>query len=130
MRVFDSGELVAEIPVKALAVEAPVYTREERRPDYLDEVQKLDWSGIPEPKNFTDVLKRLLDSPSLASKEWVYRQYDHMVRTDTVFLPGHDAALLRIKGTPPVIMRRTFFFLHFGHSRTGFAVMGWNCSNG
>ena len=99
MRVFDNGELVAEIPVKALAVDSPVYAREEKRPDYLDEAQRLDLAKIPEPKNFTDVLKKLLDSPSLASKEWVYRQYDHMVRTDTVFLPGHDAALVRIKGT-------------------------------
>lgn len=99
MRVYDQGELVAEIPVKALASEAPVYVREEKRPAYLDEAQKLDLAKIPEPKNFAEVLKRLLDSPSIASKEWVYRQYDHMVRTDTVFLPGHDAALLRVKGT-------------------------------
>ena len=99
MRVFDQGELVAEIPAKALADEAPLYTREEKRPDYLSEVQKLDLSKITEPKNFTDVLKKLLDFPSIASKEWVYRKYDHMVRTDTVFLPGHDAALIRVKGT-------------------------------
>ena len=99
MRVYDNGELVAEIPVKALANEAPVYTREEKRPDYLDSVQRLDLSAVAEPKDFTEVLKRLLDSPSIASKEWVYRKYDHMVRTDTAFLPGHDAALIRIKGT-------------------------------
>ncbi len=99
MRVFDQGELVAEIPAKALADEAPLYVREEKRPGYLDSVQKLDLSGIKEPKDFTEVLKRLLDSPSIASKEWVYEKYDHMVRTDTVFLPGHDAALLRVKGT-------------------------------
>jgi phosphoribosylformylglycinamidine synthase len=99
MRVFDQGELVAEIPAKALADEAPVYIRQEKRPDYLNEAQQLDLAKIPEPKNYTDVLTRLLDYPSIASKEWVYRQYDHMVRTDTVFLPGHDAALIRIKGS-------------------------------
>lgn len=99
MRVYENGELVAEIPVKALANEAPVYIREESRPRYLREVEQLDLSTIPQPKNFTGILKKLLDSPSIASKEWVWRQYDHMVRTDTVFLPGHDAALLRIKGT-------------------------------
>jgi len=99
MRVYDQGELVAEIPARSLAHEAPFYVREEKRPAYLQEAQQLDLGKIPQPKNFTDVLKRLLDSPSIASKEWVYRQYDHMVRTDTVFLPGHDAALLRIKGT-------------------------------
>ncbi len=99
MKVYDEGELVAEIPVKVLTDEAPVYVREEKRPAYLEEAQKLDLAKISEPKNFTEVLKRLLDSPSIASKEWVYRQYDHMVRTDTTFLPGHDAALLRVKGT-------------------------------
>lgn len=99
MRVFDEGELVAEIPVKALASEAPLYTREERRPDYLAEIQKLDLLRIPEPKDFTENLKKLLDFPSIASKEWVWRQYDHMVQINTVFYPGHDAALVRIKGT-------------------------------
>ncbi len=99
MRVLDQGELVAEIPVKQLAVDAPLYVREEKKPDYLQEAQRLDLSKITEPKNFTEVLKKLLDSPSLASKEWVFSQYDHMVRTDSVFLPGHDAALIRIKGT-------------------------------
>lgn len=99
LRVFEGKELVAEIPVKALTEGAPVYKREERHPPYLNEVQRLNLSDISEPKNFTDALRKLLDSPSIASKEWVYRQYDHMVRTDTVFLPGHDAALLRIKGS-------------------------------
>jgi len=99
MRVFDEGRLVSEIPARALAGEAPLYTREERRPAYLDETAKPDLTKLPEPKNFTNVIKQLLDSPSIASKEWIYRQYDHMVRTDTVFLPGHDAALLRVKGT-------------------------------
>jgi len=98
MRVFDGEELVAEIPTKALANEAPLYLREEKEPSYLKGVQRLDLSQVREPKDFAEVLRRLLDSPSIASKEWVYRQYDHMVRTDTVFLPGHDAALLRIKG--------------------------------
>lgn len=103
MRVLDQGELVAEIPVKSLAVDAPLYVREEKKPDYLEEVQRLDLSKIAEPKNYTEVLMKLLDLPSLASKEWVYRQYDHMVRTDSVFLPGHDAALIRIKGTQKAI---------------------------
>jgi len=119
LRVFEEGEVVAELPVKALASEAPLYTREEKRPAYLDEVQRLDLSLIPDMppspqpsppsggegrvrgkvKDFTEVLKKLLDSPSIASKEYVYQKYDHMVRTDSVFLPGHDAALLRVKGT-------------------------------
>lgn len=98
-RVFDNGKLVAEIPSKALADEGPIYVREEKRPAYLDEVQKLDLSKIPQPKDFNAVLKTLLDQPTIASKAWVWQQYDHMVRTDTVFYPGHDAALIRVKGT-------------------------------
>ncbi len=99
MRVYDGGVLVAEIPAKALADEGPVYRREEKRPAYLDDVQKLDLDSIPVPQDFNAVLKQLLDHPSIASKAWVWEQYDHMVRTDTVFYPGHDAALVRIKGT-------------------------------
>ncbi len=103
MRVVESGELVSEIPAKALVDEGPVYIREEKEPAYLKEAQKLELDPIPEPKDFNEVLKKLLDHPSLASKAWVWQQYDHMVRTDTVFYPGHDAALVRIKGTKKAI---------------------------
>ncbi|HXV28127.1 MAG TPA: phosphoribosylformylglycinamidine synthase subunit PurL, partial [bacterium] len=99
MRVYENGKPVAEIPAKALADEGPVYTREEIRPAYLHEAQKLNLDQIREPKDFNGVLKKLLDHPSIASKAWVWQQYDHMVRTDTVFYPGHDAALIRVKGT-------------------------------
>ena len=98
-KTYHSGELVADIPAKALADDGPIYIREEKRPDYLEESQKLDLSKIQEPKDFNVVLKKLLKHPSIASKAWVWEQYDHMVRTDTVFYPGHDAALARIKGT-------------------------------
>ena len=99
MRVVDGKEQVVEIPAKALADEGPIYKREEKRPAYLDEVQKLDLSQVPQPKDFNVVLKKILDHPSIAAKTWVWEQYDYMVRTDTVFYPGHDAALIRIKGT-------------------------------
>ena len=99
MRVFEAGKLVAEIPAKALADDGPVYVREEKEPAYFKEMRELDLSKINEPKDFNAVLKKLLDHPSIASKAWVWEQYDHMVRTDTVFYPGHDAALVRVKGT-------------------------------
>lgn len=98
-RVLDGGKLAAEIPAKALADDGPVYVREEEKPAYLAAAQKLDLDSISEPKDFNAVLKRLLSHPSIASKAWVWQQYDHMVRTDTVLYPGHDAALMRIKGT-------------------------------
>jgi phosphoribosylformylglycinamidine synthase len=99
MRVLDHGKLVAQIPAKSLADDGPVYVREEKEPEYLRETRQLDLSKIAEPKDFTGTLKKLLDEPSIACKAWVWEQYDHMVRTDTVFYPGHDAALVRIKGT-------------------------------
>ncbi len=99
MRVLDGGEVVAEIPAKALADDGPVYHREMKEPAYLAEAHALDLKKIAEPKDYAGVLKRLLAHPSIASKNWVWEQYDHMVRTDTVFYPGHDAALIRIKGT-------------------------------
>jgi phosphoribosylformylglycinamidine synthase len=98
-RVLDSGKMAAEIPAKALADDGPVYKREEERPAYLAEAQKLVLAAIPETRDFSGTLKRLLSHPSIASKAWVWQQYDHMVRTDTVLYPGHDAALIRVKGT-------------------------------
>jgi phosphoribosylformylglycinamidine synthase len=62
-------------------------------------LQKLDLSKIEAPKDLGKTLKTLLDSPNIASKEWVYRQYDHFVRSNTVVSPGSDAAVIRIEGT-------------------------------
>lgn len=99
LRILDGEKLVGEMPAQALTNEAPVKICGEKKPAYLEELQAFDPLTVAEPSNYRDVLKKLLDHPSIASKEWVWRQYDHMVRTDTVFLPGHDAALVRIKGT-------------------------------
>ncbi|MEK7783665.1 MAG: phosphoribosylformylglycinamidine synthase subunit PurL [Candidatus Binatota bacterium] len=96
--VFDGAE-VACIPIAALTSEAPVYNRPAERPQSQDELQKLDLEKIEEPKDLGAILKLLLDSPNVASKEWVYRQYDHFVRSNTVVMPGSDAAVIRIKGT-------------------------------
>src|SRR3989338_7336494 len=99
MKVYENGRLVAEIPARALAEDGLIYNRESTVPGYLKERQQLDLNSIAEPADFNQVLLKLLDDPSIASKAWIYEQYDHMVRTDTVFLPGHDAALVRVKGT-------------------------------
>jgi len=100
MRVRDAGRVVAEIPAKAIADGAPVYRRPVKRPAYLAKVQKLSLAAIPKPKDYGDVLLRLLGSPTIADKAAVYEQYDHMVQTNTVVLPGRaDAAVLRIKET-------------------------------
>ena len=99
MRIKMGGETVAELPVKPLADGAPIYNRPVKRPEYQDELQTLDLKSIKEPSDYNDVLLKLLDSPTIASKRWIYRQYDHMVRTNTVVLPGSDAAVIRVKGT-------------------------------
>ncbi|MFQ5851765.1 MAG: phosphoribosylformylglycinamidine synthase subunit PurL [Candidatus Binatia bacterium] len=98
-RALFHGTEVARIPIPALTTEAPVYSRPAERPIDQDIVQTLDFKRIDEPSDPGAVLKCLLDSPNLASKEWVYRQYDHFVRSNTVLAPGSDAAVLRVKGT-------------------------------
>lgn len=98
LRVKERGVVVAEIPNAALTDEAPVYHRPLRKPEAP--TSRAWRSGATEkPLDLGQVLKRFLSSPNLASKEWVYQQYDHMVRTNTVQLPGGDAAVIRIKGT-------------------------------
>ncbi len=100
MVVSHNDEIVADIPVSLLTDEAPLYERTMRAPGPKSSVQS---PTSPEQsskfKNWNDELKALLASPNLASKQHVYRQYDHMVRTNTAVLPGADAAVVRIKET-------------------------------
>jgi phosphoribosylformylglycinamidine synthase len=103
VHVWEGDDLVAQIPAKSLADEAPTYYLETEEPEYLKEVQGFDLTKIPEPEDYNLALEKLLDSPSIASKEWVYKQYDHMVQTNTAILPGSDAAALRIRGTKKAI---------------------------
>ena len=98
MRVRERGVVVAEIPTRALTDDAPVYTRPTETPKYLDEVQRLSLPASPVVSDL-EAFRRLLASPAIASKLWVYRQYDHMVRTNTVVLPGMGAGVVRVKGT-------------------------------
>jgi len=106
VRIKDKGQVVAEINAHSLT-QAPLYDLEYKKPGYLEELNKLDINTIPEPKDYNLVLLELLSSPSLASKEWVYEQYDHMVQTNTIVLPGSDAAVLRLKGTNKAIAATT-----------------------
>jgi len=124
MRVAHNGETVCDVPVVALTDEAPVYQRPMKEvtrvsgfkfqvsgsegevdEDAHDQDSSHDSANLKletrnlKPANYNDDLLKLLSSPNLASKEWVYRQYDHMVRTNTAVLPGADAAVVRIKET-------------------------------
>jgi phosphoribosylformylglycinamidine synthase subunit PurL len=98
-RTYWDGEEVARIPVSALTDEAPVYERPVAQPADFAERQRLDLSTVPLPPDYGQVLLKLLTSPNLASKEWVYRQYDSFVCGNTVVQPGSDAAIIRLKGT-------------------------------
>jgi phosphoribosylformylglycinamidine synthase II len=106
MKVRHGGKLVVDIPARKIADESPVYQREAVEPAYIAEVKAFRLDGIPDTTYSTHssneshvsyVLKRLLAWPSIASKNWVYRQYDHQVRDGSVVLPGSDAAVIRIK---------------------------------
>ncbi|ESU31679.1 phosphoribosylglycinamide synthetase [Bacillus sp. 17376] len=98
LRLLHKGEVVAEVPADALAEEAPVYYKPSSEPAYFREFQEMD-NVIPEVEDYETTLLALLQQPTIASKEWVYDQYDHMVRTSTVVSPGSDAAVVRVRGT-------------------------------
>ncbi len=97
MKVRHGGKLVVDIPARKIADESPVYQREAVEPAYLKDVRAFRLDGIADTTAPADVLKKLLAWPSIASKNWVYRQYDHQVRDGSVVLPGSDAAVIRIK---------------------------------
>jgi phosphoribosylformylglycinamidine synthase len=97
MVVRHGGKIVADIPAKKIADESPVYQREAKEPEYLKEVRAFRLDGIADCQLPIEDLKKLLAWPTIASKNWVYRQYDHMVRDGSVVCPGSDAAVLRIK---------------------------------
>jgi len=97
MVVRNNGSIVVDIPANKLADEAPVYQREAREPDYIRVVREFTVDRVPQITDPNAALKALLSWPTIASKNWVYRQYDHMVRDGTAVAPGSDAAVIRIK---------------------------------
>ena len=109
LRVRENGIIVADIPAQTLVLggEAPVYTRETKYPAYLDTLHAYDQNSMQEPEDYNAVLKKLLSSPNIASKNYVYTQYDHMVRINSVVEPGSDAAVIRIKGTNKALAMTT-----------------------
>jgi phosphoribosylformylglycinamidine synthase len=97
MVVKHHGQVVADIPAAKLANDAPVYHRESRPPAYFAMTRAFTPAQLPDTAKPMEALKKLLAWPTIASKNWVYRQYDHMVRNGTVVLPGSDAAVVRLK---------------------------------
>src|SRR6266540_112412 len=94
--LFFDGKIVADLPAEPLSREAPLYDRPRAAPG---PVPAPLWPSEPEPSDYGDCLRRILASPNVAEKSWIWTQYDHMVGTNTVERPGGDAAVVRIKGT-------------------------------
>ncbi len=99
LRVREQGTVVAEIPNDKLADAAPLYDRPTERPGYLDAARRLDLDALGGLPPADEALRLVLGSPAVASKRWVYRQYDHMVRTNTIAPAGMGAGVVRLKGT-------------------------------
>jgi phosphoribosylformylglycinamidine synthase subunit PurL len=95
MRVCNNGSIAAEIPARALADEAPLYSRAAEPPS-VAAVRDHGTNNLPKIDNH-EALRRLLRDPAIASKNWVYRQYDHTVRTGTIVKPGSDAAVFFVR---------------------------------
>jgi phosphoribosylformylglycinamidine synthase subunit PurL len=104
--VRHHGEEVAHVPVEALA-DGPRYEKPYAPPAWLAERRAFDPLSLPEPQDYGETLVRLMGAPTIASKEWAFRQYDQQVGTNTLVLPGSDAAVLRIKGTRRAIAMST-----------------------
>ncbi len=109
VRIFHEGKLKAEVPAETcvLGGGAPIYIRETKEPEYLKQTRSFNLESLQTPDNITDSIYKLLQSPNIASKRWVYEQYDSMVRTNSVVLPGSDAAVVRIKKSEKLLASKT-----------------------
>ncbi|MGB9668054.1 MAG: phosphoribosylformylglycinamidine synthase subunit PurL [Thermosulfidibacteraceae bacterium] len=99
LKVISGDSIVAELPARLLTEDAPIYNRAFEKPSYIDEVNKLKEEEVPLPRDLKEVAIRLLSSPNIASKRFIWRRYDHMVQTNLLILPGSDCAVLRVKGS-------------------------------
>src|SRR5256714_2202577 len=106
MRVRNNGSIAAEIPAKPLAEEAPLYSREAKAPSSVAAVSDRRINDLPKIDNHR-ALRELLRDPTIASKNWVYRQYDHTVRTGTLVKPGSDAAVFYVRYANKILAATT-----------------------
>ncbi|MEH7235206.1 phosphoribosylformylglycinamidine synthase subunit PurL [Bacillus sp. JJ1562] len=106
LRLVHNGEVIADVPVDALAEEAPIYHKPSSEPAMYREFKEMKVEA-PKLENVGQTLQDLLAQPTIASKEWVYDQYDYMVRTNTVVAPGSDAAVVRIRDTRKALAMTT-----------------------
>lgn len=107
LKLFHHGELVGDMPVKALVDECPIYEKPSAVPAYYVENESVDTTRYEEVQDLGAALEKVLSSPSVASKAWVYNQYDYMVRTSTAVRPGSDAAVVTVHGTRKALAMTT-----------------------
>lgn len=107
LKLYHRGELVGNMPVKALVDECPMYHKPSAVPAYYEANAKVDTLRYPEVTDLNGALEKVLASPTVASKEWVYNQYDYMVRTSTAVQPGSDAAVVTIHGSRKALSMST-----------------------
>lgn len=107
LRLIKDGEVVADMPVSALVDECPVYNKPSRVPEYYVKNGAIDTTRYPEVTDLEDALLKLLASPTIASKEWAYQQFDYMVGTSTAVGPGSDAGVVMIPGTRKAVAMTT-----------------------
>lgn len=98
LRLVHKGEVVAEVSADALAEDAPVYYKESKEPDYFKEFQAMEMTE-PVVNDYKETLKALLARPTIASKKWIYEQFDTHARRNTVVAPGSSAGVIRVEGT-------------------------------
>ncbi len=99
LRLKHHAETVAELPLNTVCGATPIYQRESKMPQAVIERQKQAAINLDVPEDLNSVFEQLIQTPELASKSWVYQQYDFMVRTSTSVRPGSDAAVVRVEGT-------------------------------
>ncbi len=98
-RIKEGGQVVAEVLAKHLTEEAPVYQAAAERPSWQDAVQQLDLEEVGCPGDLNAVLLQLLASPNIASKAWIYQQFEHGSEDETLLPAGSDAGIVRVPGT-------------------------------
>jgi phosphoribosylformylglycinamidine synthase II len=99
LKIHERGTLVGDVPNRALTDEAPVYHRPMEEPQWQKRVQEIPFAELSAPPPPQQVFNQLIAVPTIASKRWAYRQYDHTVGTNTIAQPGMSAAVVRVKDT-------------------------------
>jgi len=97
--VKHEDKIIVDLPARALVLDAPIYKRESKEPEYYVKNKQFDISSVPDLKEEEVIshLKSLLGSPNVCSKKWIYAKYDHQVQANTVIKPGGTAGLIRLR---------------------------------